>query len=112
MNIRALGLGVALLLASPAALAVQVVSDWGKISILSTGWVVDSMAVTTTAPTVNPGCPVLNAGYATNPADPGRNLHHAVLLAALLNNREVQIIAEGCIFDKPRIISVIVRGGP
>ena len=67
------------------------------------------MAVTTTAPTVNPGCAVLNAGYATNPADAGHSLHHAVLLAAFLNNREVQIIADGCIFDKPRIISVIVR---
>lgn len=109
MNFSALGLGVVLLLGSGAASAVQVVSDWGKISILSTGWVLDTMAVTTTAPTVNPGCPVLNAGYATNPADPGHSLHHAVLLAALLNNREVQIIADGCIFDKPRIISVIVR---
>jgi hypothetical protein len=109
MRFSAFGLGFVLLLGSAAASAVQVVSDWGKVSLLSTGWVLDTMAVTTTAPTVNPGCPVLNAGYATNPADAGHSLHHAVLLAAFLNNREVQIIADGCVFDKPRIISVIVR---
>ena len=96
-------------LLSSAAPAAQVVSDWGKIAVLSTGWIQDSMAVTTTAPTVDPGCPVLNAGYATNPSDPGHSLHHAVLLAAFLNNREVQIIADGCAYEKPRIISVIVR---
>jgi hypothetical protein len=109
MNRPCLVVAGVLLLASAAAPAAQVVSDWGKISLLSTGWVQDSMAITTTAPTVNPGCTVLNAGYATNPADPGHSLHHAVLLAAFLNNREVQIIADGCVFDKPRIISVIVR---
>jgi hypothetical protein len=91
------------------AWATDAVSDWGFISWISTGWVVDSMAVITTAPLANPGCQVTDAGYATNPDDPGHQLHHAVLMMAFAMNRQVQIRASDCVYDKPRIISVSVR---
>ncbi|NML16581.1 hypothetical protein [Azohydromonas caseinilytica] len=101
---------VAGLLSAPLlASAARVVSDWGKITFIGTSSAADALGVTSTAPTVNPGCPTLNAGYSTDAGDPGRALHHSVLMAAFLNNREVQIVADGCAFNKPRIISVIVR---
>jgi hypothetical protein len=89
--------------------AAQVFSDWTRITLIKTGWVVDTMAVFTQAPVADPGCPVTNAGYATNPADSGHQLFHSVLLAAFINGREVQILADGCVFDKPRIIGVDIR---
>jgi hypothetical protein len=84
------------------------VTDWGYIVQLRTGWIEDTMAVFTSSPVVNPGCSVTNAGYATNPNDPGHKLHHAALLGAYFNNKRVQIIVRDCVYDKPRIIAVHV----
>jgi FixJ family two-component response regulator len=80
-------LAVLLLLPVPAA-AQHVSSDRGRITWISTGWVDDTMAVITQAPLANPGCPVTNAGYATNPADRGHQLHHSVLLAVFFSGKE------------------------
>jgi hypothetical protein len=76
---------------------------------MTSGWVVDSLAVATTAPLADPGCEVTDAGYATDPADPGHQLHHAMLMMAFAMRKEVQILAEGCAFGKPRIIAVSIR---
>ena len=100
---------VALTLLYTTAFAADVQSDWGYVKWLSTGWVEDSMAVITTAPLANPGCPVTDAGYATNPNDPGHKLHHAALLGAYFNNKRVSIRASGCVYNKPRIISVSIQ---
>jgi hypothetical protein len=98
-----------LLVTSPFSARADTVSDWGFISWISTGWVVDSMAVMTTAPLANPGCHTTDAGYATNPDDAGHQLHHSVLMMAFAMNKQVQIRASGCVFDKPRIISVSIK---
>src|SRR5262245_17785139 len=85
-------------------------SDWTRIMEIRTGWVVDAMAVFTRAPLANPGgCQTRDAGYSTNPADSGHQLFHSVLLAALINGRDVRILAEGCAFEQPRIIGVDIR---
>jgi hypothetical protein len=85
------------------------VTDWGYITQLRTGWIEDSMAVFTTAPGTDPGCKVRDAGYATNPNDPGHKLFHAALFGAYFNNKRVQIVLRDCVFDKPRIIAVNVQ---
>jgi hypothetical protein len=85
------------------------VTDWGYVTQLRTGWIEDSMAVFTTAPGMNPGCKVSNAGYATNPGDAGHKLFHAALFGAYFNNKRVQLLLRDCVFDKPRIIAVNVQ---
>lgn len=109
MNLPIILLTATLVFLPDPCRAEQVSSDWTRIDLIKTGWVVDSMAVFTQAPLANPGCPVTNAGYATDPADSGHQLFHSVLLAAFINGREVQILANGCAFGKPRIIGVDIR---
>jgi len=102
-------LAAATVAASPAA-AQQARSGWGAVQSVEAGWVQNTMGVLHSAPLVNPaGCTITGAGYATNPADPGVNLFHTLLLSALLNRIEVQLLVEGCAFNKPRIIAVTLR---
>src|SRR4029077_5214622 len=84
--------------------------DWGLITQVRTGWVEDSMAVFTEAkiPT-NTGCPTTDAGYVTNPNDAGHKLHHAALLGAYFSAKHVQVVLQGCVYLKPRIIGVYVK---
>lgn len=109
------GLAPAVILAGAILLghvahAAEQVSDWGSVQLIEAGWVVDSMAVFHSAPVVNPGsCSVTNAGYATNPADAGHSLFHTTILSAFMNRKEVRFLISGCVFNKPRIISVSVR---
>jgi hypothetical protein len=99
-----------ILLAAPTQ-AAQAVSEFGFITHLFAGLKLDTVAVHTTAPLANPGCPVTDAGYATDPNDPGNKLFHAVLLVAFVNNKQVQITVDNapCAFSKPHIIGVMVR---
>ncbi|MFO1418150.1 MAG: hypothetical protein U1E83_05720 [Methylotetracoccus sp.] len=85
-------------------------SDWGYVTQIATGWADDTMAVYHTAPLANPsGCGVVNAGYATSPADPGHKLFHATILGAYLAHKQVAILALDCVYDKPRILGVNVK---
>ena len=102
-------IGAAFVFASGSCVA-QSWSGFGSIKYIEAGWSQDTMAVYHSAPTVNPnGCRVTSAGYATDPADPGRSLFHTVALAAFLNRKEVQLLISGCVFDKPKIIAVGIR---
>ncbi|BAY62799.1 hypothetical protein NIES22_28740 [Calothrix brevissima NIES-22] len=63
------------------------------------------MSVYHSAPLVNPaGCSVTNAGYETD-----QSLIHTILLNALMNKKEVQLLIENCVNDKPKIIAVNIR---
>src|SRR5829696_5376523 len=85
-------------------------TQWGSVQELEGGWGVDAMSVRHSAPLVNPdGCSVTTAGYATNPADTGHSVFHTLLLSTFLNRKEVSLLVSGCVFDKPRIISVKVH---
>jgi hypothetical protein len=88
------------------AVANQVVSEVGRIVQLETGWSQDTMAIFLDVPTVNPGCPILDAGYALDPKDPGVRAHEAALLGAYLSGKRVYIRADGCVFGKPKVIAV------
>jgi hypothetical protein len=84
--------------------------EWGVITQIRTGWVEDSMAVfTETKVPTNTGCPTTDAGYATNPNDAGHKLHHAALLGAYFGAKHVQLVLQGCVYQKPRIIGVYVK---
>lgn len=107
-------IGLATLLISAAIFApaawAQTWTGFGSIQYIEAGWSQDTMAVVHSAAVVNPnGCRVTTAGYATDPADTGRNLFHTVALAAFLNRKEVQLLISGCVFDKPKIIAVGLR---
>jgi len=78
---------------------------------MQVGWVVDRMLVFHNTPALtNPdGCPVINNGYIINETDAGRKTAYAMLLSALLNQREVAMVIDGCFQGRPRIISVSIR---
>jgi hypothetical protein len=44
--------------------------------------------------------------YALDPKDPGVKVHEAVILSAFLSGRQVRLVIQGCIYDKPKIIGV------
>ncbi len=102
-------LGISLALENGAE-AAETWTSWGPITSLEPGWRLDTMAVWHSAPMTNPdGCPVSNAGYATDPSDPGHTLFHTVMLSAFLNHKDVRFLLSGCIYNKPHIIAVGVR---
>lgn len=84
-------------------------TTFGSVTSAEAGWAADAMSIVVTSPFINPaGCAVTNAGYATLPTDPGRNLYHTMVLSALLNGKRVQLLIHGtlCAFNKPRVIAV------
>jgi hypothetical protein len=67
------------------------------------------MLVRHSQPLVNPGnCPN-SFGYNTNPADPGVNLFHTMLISAFTNRKEVSLLISECAWGNPRLIAVVVR---
>jgi hypothetical protein len=53
-------------------------------------------------------CTGTNSDYALDPKDPGVKVHEAVLLSAFLAGKKVRLLLQGCIYNKPRIISVMI----
>jgi hypothetical protein len=51
-------------------------------------------------------CKITTGGYALDPKDTGTKVNESVLLSAYLAGRRVSLHLNGCVFDKPRIISV------
>jgi hypothetical protein len=109
-------------------------TDYGHITALQTGSLGgapnpgsllrridadDTLAVDLDATFVNSGepnpatlhspptpCKITNGGYALDPKDSGVKLNESVLLSAYLAGRKVSLHLSGCVFDKPRIVSV------
>ena len=113
--------------AQPATFELEkvVLTDWGQINDLRSAWADDAMGVHHSAPFVNSlirqftlagqgfmyvdECKIKDNGYATSPADPGRKLHHAMLMGAFLHGKEVRFTLKGCAYDYPRLIAVEIR---
>ncbi len=109
-NEFALSCVLAGLLGPTVASAAPQATQWGSVTAVAGGWAEDTMAVYINVALVNPGgCPVTDGGYATLPTDRGRDIYHTLALAALLTNREVSAIVDGCAFGKPRLIGLSVR---
>lgn len=96
-------------------------TDFGSITSLEAGWGADTIAIRLNAPFQNsfvpapavPGgaraCTATNAGYATDPNDPGHSLYHTLAMAAFLNKKDVRLLLQGCVYDKPKIIAIQIR---
>lgn len=84
---------------------------WARVNSMQVGWVLDRMLVFhNTASLTNPnGCPITTNGYIINENDADRKTSYAMLLSALLNQREVAMVIDGCFDGRPRIISVAIR---
>jgi hypothetical protein len=57
-------------------------------------------------------CSITTAGYALDPKDPGVKVNESVLLSAFMAGKKVRLTLDGCVFNKPRIISVTVSNEP
>lgn len=108
---RTLIAAVLLGLGGTAAPAAPQVTPWITLAALQSGWVVDRMLVFPSAGAlVNPdGCPIVTNGYIINERDPARKTFYAMLVSALMNQREVNFVISGCFEQRPRIVSVSVR---
>jgi hypothetical protein len=86
-------------------------TPWARVLSIQDGWVVDRMLVFHNTPALtNPsGCPLVTNGYIINETDPVRKTSYAMLLSAVLNQREVAMVIDGCFDNRPRIISVAIR---
>jgi hypothetical protein len=106
----ATALGLAGTMASPSS-AAPAFSPWARILSMQVGWVVDRMLVFPNTPALtNPdGCAIVTNGYIIKETDPDRKTSYAMLLSALLNQREVSMVIDGCFEGRPRIISVAIR---
>jgi hypothetical protein len=84
-------------------------TPWTRVT-LTAGWVVDRMLVHPVAgPITNPsGCP-LNTAYVMRETDPGRRTFYDMLLAAVVWQRQVTLVVDGCFEGFPRAISVAIR---
>jgi hypothetical protein len=86
-------------------------TPWGRVTTLQGGWVVDRMLVFHgTGALTNPdSCPLVTNGYIIKETDPGHRTFYAMLLSALLNQREVAMVISGCFEQRPRVVSVAIR---
>ena len=84
----------------------------GHVTKLISGWVANQMAVSLDITHYNPhNCPDTNQQHATNPGDPGANLHHSLLLGALLSGKAVTLWIDpdnGSPSNRPLIIGLQV----
>jgi hypothetical protein len=90
-------------------------TGFGTITEIVGGWINNAMLVAHSQPQINPGHCVNQNGYGTNPADPGVNLFHTMLLSAFMNRREVNLLISaaggpsGCPWGQPHLIAVDIR---
>ncbi|CAI8887778.1 hypothetical protein [Methylocaldum szegediense] len=102
------------LAAAAAALSVpaagQPVSQAGSITMIRTGWNLDSFAVVTAEPIVNPaGCPTPD-GYTSDKSFPGYETFYSAALTAFIARRRVIMVVDDtqCIHDRPKIVGINV----
>jgi hypothetical protein len=58
----------------------------------------------------NNECTLVTNGYIIDEDAPGHNLFNTLVLSALLNRREVQLVIDGCKESRPRIVGVSIKG--
>jgi hypothetical protein len=87
------------------------ITPWATVAAIQDGWVVDRMLVFHNNPNMtNPGnCAVVTNGYIIKETDPVRKTSYDMLIAAIVNSRQVSFVIDGCFADRPRIISVSLR---
>lgn len=110
MLTSAMVLGLTAAIASPT-IAAPTFTPWARVKEMQVGWVVDRMLVFHNTPSLtNPdGCRIIDNGYIISEMDPDRRTSYAMLLSAILNQREVAMVINGCFQERPRIVSVSIR---
>ncbi|KRA61840.1 hypothetical protein ASD79_06955 [Caulobacter sp. Root655] len=105
----ALAGGAALALASSAAIATPVELPWARVTYISGGWTAPHVRVQTTAAFSNPAACSMTDGYIVEASLQGAQLFSSMLLTAFSTGREVQLVVDGCILERPRVIGVTLR---
>ena len=101
---------MASLLMSSAATATPVEAPWARVNYIAGGWTAAHVRVQTTTTFYNPeSCP-RSDGYIVDAGLPGAQLFASMLLTAFSTSREVQLVLDGCVLERPRIIGVTLRG--
>lgn len=101
--------GLALFFPLPAH-ATPVDTEWGRILSIDTGWTQPYMHMEMSFPVVNPdGCPW--SGLYTIPPDiTGYQTFQSLAMSAYFAGKQVAFTIDGCTGNRPKIISVKVRG--
>jgi hypothetical protein len=108
----ALALSLFMSLALPSAcFATPTASSWFTIYTVSTDQSSDTLIITPDSPhtVVNPSSCSLTYGYAMSSDVAGHSERYAMLLGALLSNKEVYVVVDGCASGLPKVISVSIR---
>jgi hypothetical protein len=104
-----LAAGAALAFASSAAMATPVELPWAKVTYIAGGWTAAHVRVQTTATFSNPATCAMTDGYVVEASLPGAQLFASMLLTAFSTGREVQLVVDGCVLERPRVIGVTLR---
>ena len=80
------------------------------IAQVRTGWNIDSFAVVTAEPIINPASCRSPDGYLSEKSLPGYQTYYATALTALVARRYVFITVHnsGCVIDRPKLIGINV----
>lgn len=93
----------------PAA-ATPVDTEWGRILSIDTGWTLPYMHLEMSFPVVNPdGCPWAGF-YSIAPDMTGYETFQSLAMSAYFAGKQVALTIDGCTGNRPKIISVKVRG--
>jgi len=91
-------------------MATPVETQWARVNYIAAGWTAAHVRVQTSATFYNPeSCPATD-GYMVEASLPGAQLFASMLLTAFSTNREVKLVLDGCVLERPRIIGVTLRG--
>lgn len=102
-------LGMAAALVSGAAMAAATETPWAKVNYIAGGWTAAHVRVQTTAGFFNPeGCSMTD-GYVVDAALPGAQLFASMLLTGFSTGQDVKLVVDGCVLERPRVISVTLR---
>jgi hypothetical protein len=103
-----LGALALILLAAPAGAAGATATTVGKVTLLRTGWNLDSFAIETTAPFINPaGCPD-HDGYISDKPAPGYETYYDAAKLAFLVNANVVVVVDNtlCVQGRAKLIGI------
>jgi hypothetical protein len=109
-RVLCVAVGAAFALMSGAAMATPLETPWARVNYIAGGWVGAHVRVQTTAAFYNPEACSMTDGYVVEASLPGAQLFASMLLTAFSTNREVKLVVDGCVLERPRIISVTLRG--
>ncbi|SFJ52448.1 hypothetical protein SAMN02799626_01981 [Caulobacter sp. UNC279MFTsu5.1] len=91
-------------------MAAPVETPWARVNYIAGGWTAAHVRVQTTATFSNPESCSNSDGYVVDASLPGAQLFASMLLTAFSTNREVKLVLDGCALERPRVISVTLRG--